>query len=209
MRATVAAPRRRERRQVAVTPRRLVGWFALHGVEAEICNPAEGHFVESVRYGAFSDAVASAKDGVSPPFMLSHTKHPVVGQTPVAKVTTLTHSVRGGWVEAAPLSSRMVREHLVEPTRAGLMSMSIGFTVPPQGEVWRPPATRAGLPRRELVSVKLREISATATPAYAGTNLSYRDAQNSQVPTLDDDVHGDVHDTVRSRTLFLINADLK
>jgi phage head maturation protease len=180
---TTGVRRRRSRRRSATRPievriagepdlNQLYGNWAVYDDPTEIIDPHDGAFTEVLRHGAAADAISQKR---RPPYLRDHGRHPQFGKTPVARITYLGESSGGAWVEAEPLAGQLYREQLVEPARAGVLGHSFAFSVPnPEGEVWR--RTPGGLPVREVLSMRVFEISAVASPAYSNTSLNYRDA---------------------------------
>jgi phage head maturation protease len=152
----------------------LFGFWMVFDQPAQIADPHDGLFLEVIRPSAARHAISQKR---WPAYLRDHGRHPQLGRTPIGKVTLLTTMPEGAWIEAEPLNTTLVREHVVEPARAGVLGHSFAFSIPGRdAEVWRRSPTRGGLPIREVLDARISEITATAQPAYQGTTLSYRHA---------------------------------
>tara|TARA_R110001592_G_scaffold7065_6_gene39734 strand:- start:39695 stop:40216 length:522 start_codon:yes stop_codon:yes gene_type:complete len=146
--------------EVRAANRRLEGYAALFDAEANL-----GSFHESIRAGAFSEALKSndilALFDHDPARLLARTK---------SGTLRLLEDQRGLQFELDIPDTQAGNDALVLAERGDLGGMSFGFSVLPNGEKWEGK-------RRTLLNVDLREISVVSSwPAYDGTSVNARSA---------------------------------
>ncbi|MEV5445251.1 HK97 family phage prohead protease [Streptomyces sp. NPDC052644] len=163
--------------------RSLSGYAAVFGQDTEI-DSWEGHFVETIRKGAFRKTIRESV----PVMQFDHGRHPLIGSLPIGQITDLREDDQGLYVEARVTDNWLmqpVRDAIAEKTVNG---MSFRFEVVREewrdvnGKLVRPeevldllwmPGDRGPL-RRELIELKCRELGPVVFPAYAGTSVSVR-----------------------------------
>jgi HK97 family phage prohead protease len=163
--------------------RTLSGYAAVFGQDTEI-DSWEGHFVETIRKGAFRKTIRESV----PVMQFDHGRHPLIGSLPIGQITDLREDDQGLHVEA-----RVTDNWLMAPLRDAIAEgsvngMSFRFEVVREewrdanGKLVRPeevldllwmPGDRGPL-RRELIELKCRELGPVVFPAYAGTSVSVR-----------------------------------
>ncbi|WP_236241156.1 HK97 family phage prohead protease [Streptomyces sp. CC228A] len=163
--------------------RSLSGYAAVFGQDTEI-DSWEGHFVETIRKGAFRKTIRET----TPVMQFDHGRHPLIGSLPIGQITDLREDEQGLWVEA-----RITDNWLMQPVRDAIAEGSVNgmsFRFEVVREEWRDtngklvtpdevldllwmPGDRGPL-RRELVEVRMRELGPVVFPAYAGTSVSVR-----------------------------------
>ncbi|MEU2181238.1 HK97 family phage prohead protease [Streptomyces thermolilacinus] len=163
--------------------RSLSGYAAVFGQDTEI-DSWEGHFVETIRKGAFRKTIRESV----PVMQFDHGRHPLIGSLPIGQITDLREDDQGLYVEA-----RVTDNWLMQPVRDAIAEgsvngMSFRFEVVREewrdvnGKLVRPeevldllwmPGDRGPL-RRELIEVRMRELGPVVFPAYAGTSVSVR-----------------------------------
>ncbi|MFD1789680.1 HK97 family phage prohead protease [Sphingomonas floccifaciens] len=155
-----AAPSTVERRaftEVRTSGRRLEGYAATFGAEAQL-----GTFVETIEPGAFRSAITG--DVLA---LLDHDAGKVLGRTRSGTLR-LSEDSRGLAFSLDIPDTAAGRDVLTLADRGDLGGMSFGFNVPKGGEHW------SGN-RRSLRTIGLREISVvSAWPAYPDTELALR-----------------------------------
>ncbi|MEU0667182.1 HK97 family phage prohead protease [Streptomyces lavendulocolor] len=163
--------------------RTLSGYAAVFGQDTEI-DSWEGHFVETIRKGAFRKTIRES----TPVMQFDHGRHPLIGSLPIGSITDLREDDQGLYVEG-----RVSDNWLMQPVRDAIAEgsvngMSFRFEVVREewrdvnGKLVRPdevldllwmPGDRGPL-RRELIELKCRELGPVVFPAYAGTSVSVR-----------------------------------
>jgi HK97 family phage prohead protease len=136
------------------------------GYAAVFDSPSEPlPFLETIRAGAFAKSLKSRNNVM---MLWSHdTSQPLASTR--SKTMRLYEDTRGLMVEADLPQTSLGRD-VSELLRARVVdSMSFGFSVPRNGDVW----SADGM-TRELVEVRLHEVSVVAFPAYAKTSASVR-----------------------------------
>jgi HK97 family phage prohead protease len=136
------------------------------GYAAVFDSPSEPlPFLETIRAGAFAKSLKSRNNVM---MLWSHdTSQPLASTR--SKTMRLYEDTRGLMVEADLPQTSLGRD-VSELLRARVVdSMSFGFSVPRNGDIW----SADGM-TRELVEVRLHEVSVVAFPAYAKTSASVR-----------------------------------
>jgi phage head maturation protease len=187
----------------------LYGMWVPYDQPTEILDPHDGQFIEVVRYGAAAHTIGQER---RPPYYRDHGRHPVLGRTPIARIDYLGESAGGAWIEATPLDTQLVRDHVVEPARSGLLGHSFAFHIPSaRAETWR--RQPGGLPIREVHDMRVVEITACASPAYKTTYCNYRDDDDPRLhvpkpaPRLVS--RAERESRARSRYLYLMKKGMK
>jgi HK97 family phage prohead protease len=165
----------------------LVGHAAVFGQETEI-DSWEGHFLESLRKGAFVKALRDQ----TPVMQFDHGRHPLLGSIPIG-------AFEDGYPreddQGLAVRARLMDNWLVEPLRDAIANgtvngMSFRFEVvrdqwtDNQGKKLNPTEVKAllydsadrGPIHRELIEVRTPEMGPVVFPAYAGTDVSVRSA---------------------------------
>jgi HK97 family phage prohead protease len=140
--------------------------MSFSGYAAVFDSPSEPlPFLETIRAGAFAKSLKSRNNVM---MLWSHdTSQPLASTR--SKTMRLYEDTRGLMVEADLPQTSLGRD-VSELLRARVVdSMSFGFSVPRNGDVW----SADGM-TRELVEVRLHEVSVVAFPAYAKTSASVR-----------------------------------
>ena len=148
---------RRAVTELRASGRRLEGYAALFGTEAQI-----GSFTETIAPGAFRSALAG--DVLA---LLDHNEGQVLGRTRSGTLR-LTEDSKGLAFSLDLPDTQAGRDVLALAQRDDLGGMSFGFTVPKGGESWQGQ-------KRTLRAVGLKEISVVSSwPAYEGTEIALR-----------------------------------
>ena len=156
---TLPAPveRRAAVLEVRASGRRLVGYAATFGAEAQL-----GRVRETIAPGAFAGSLSG--DILA---LLDHDPSKVLGRTRSGSLK-LHEDAKGLAFDLDLPDTQAGADVLALAQRGDLGGMSFGFTVPAGGESW------AG-ERRTLNCLDLREISVvSAWPAYPDTSLALR-----------------------------------
>jgi uncharacterized protein len=144
------------------TPGRLVGYASIFDATADL-----GDFTETVKPGAFARSLAS---GSNVRALYDHKRDAVLGTTR-AGTLKLSEDHRGLRFELALPDTSVGRDLAVLVERGDVAGASFGFRVAAGGDRWE---HRTGKPHRELLAVTLAEITLTADPAYADTEVAKR-----------------------------------
>ena len=162
--------------------------FPLQEIRVEEANPDEpvitgyaavfdqwsedlGGFREKIRPGAFSKTIS---DGADIRSLFNHDSNIVLGRT-TAKTLSLAEDEKGLKVEIHPPATQTVKDLVLTPIKRGdLNQMSFGFRT--INDIW---STVDEEDRRELIEVKLYEVSPVTFPAYPQTSVQVREAMEA------------------------------
>lgn len=172
-----------ERRELRVAELRVVegsrtltGYAAVFNQETVIA----GFFREIIRPGAFARAVRESQDvvawyqhGRGAPLPLGRT----TAEPPTLRLSEDEHGLRA---EMDLPETQSATELLASVKRRDIKGMSFAFEVPKrEGETWDESEVKTGkLPLRELLDVDLFDVSPVVFPAYQGTSLHARTAED-------------------------------
>jgi len=145
------------------SPGKLAGYAAVFNSPSRDL----GGFTESILPGAFT---RSLKDAAGVMALLEHDRQKVLGRAGAGTLALVedNHGLHYT-IDLPDTSVGRDLEALVQ--RGDVSGASFAFTTPTNGDRW---SERAGLPHRELLDVDLHEITVTAVPAYADTNVALR-----------------------------------
>lgn len=121
-------------------------------------------FKEKVRRGAFSQSIIT--DDIRALF--NHDPNYVLGRNKVGTLELAEDEV-GLKVKITPPDTSWARDLTTSIKRGDISQMSIGFIV--EEDNW---STEAGIDTRELIKVKLFDVSTVTFPAYLKTNVGLR-----------------------------------
>ena len=156
--------------------RRAIGLGVVFNAETTI----GGQFREVIRPGAFDRFLEKAPNIL---VTFNHDVAKVLGTTRsgTAVVTVTRDGVRydvelaSDDPDAIALQSKLQRRKVT--------GSSFTFVVPKGGDKWHLPATRNGLPLREIVQAEIYELRPVTLPAYQQTTAAVRDtAQRLRTP---------------------------
>lgn len=168
---TFAAPRDDLVRQVEFRSKPSDDGLTLEGYAAVFNQPTlvdnwEGKFRERMMPGSFTKTISER----TPVMMFNHGKHPMIGDIPIGKITTLREDENGLYVKA-----RLADNWLVQPVRDAIkegavtgMSVRMGII----NDKWTRGSDR--IPERAVTEVACRELGPVVFPAYIGTQVSVR-----------------------------------
>lgn len=148
----------------------LSGYAAVYDVRTS--EKIWGEFWEVIRRGAFATALAGSEDVR---MIHSHDTAVVLGRTS-ARTLRLSDDAKGLKFEVDLPDTQAGRDLLTSVERGDITQMSFGFRTLKQR--WTEEAAADGSKMeavRELLEVKLLEISPVAFPAYAETQIGTRD----------------------------------
>jgi HK97 family phage prohead protease len=123
-----------------------------------------GFFREKIRPGAFAKSIQN--DDIRALF--NHNPDHVLGRTKSGTLA-LSEDVRGLYMEVKPPDSQVARDLVASIKRGDIDQQSFGFQV--IADDW---STEGGLEVRELIEVKLFDVSPVTFPAYLATDVSVR-----------------------------------
>lgn len=140
----------------------------------------DGEYDEVIAPGAFAKTIRERK----PVLMFDHGKHPVVGQMPLGRITTLREDARGLYVEA-----RLSDNWIVQPVRDAIRDQAIegmSFRFEPKKQVWsgKPSARCRYGDLRTHNEVAMPECGPVVFPAYRDTTASVRSALRALETTM-------------------------
>lgn len=121
-------------------------------------------FKEKVRAGAFQRSID--KDDIRALF--NHDANHVLGRNR-AGTLELTEDEKGLFVRIMPPDTQWARDLQISIARGDISQMSFGFTV--ERDEW---STANGVDTRELIEVRLFDVSPVTFPAYAQTDVGIR-----------------------------------
>ena len=160
---------RRAAVELTLDGRRLRGYAAVFGVEAQIAD-----FGETVQKGAFAASIGRGDDVLA---LVDHDPKRLLGRTRSGTLG-LAEDERGLAFDIALPDTALARDVLALVERGDVGGASFGFRVPKGGDRWQGRS-------RTLVNVDLVDISVVqAIPAYPGTLVHAR-AQQAPVLRLD------------------------
>jgi HK97 family phage prohead protease len=126
-----------------------------------------GGFTESIRPGAFARSLADPDEIVA---LLEHDRRKPLGRVG-ARTLTLAEDARGLAFEIDLPDTTFGRDLGTSVARGDVAGASFAFSVPEGGERW----SRDGQgDHRELLEVRLHEITVTSNPAYTDTTVARR-----------------------------------
>ena len=153
----------------ASSPGRLTGYVARFNSETRI-----GDFSEVIRAGAFKSSLSDGRNIVA---LADHDRRALLGST--ASGTLTLHEDAHGLAFELRLPDTSVGRDVAVLVEGGLITgASFGFQVPPGGDTWLDRGDGSML--RELRNVELAEVTVTATPAYADTEVAKRSRPHQQ-----------------------------
>lgn len=123
-----------------------------------------GGFIETIRPGAFAETIA--QDDVRA--LWQHNPEYVLGRNRSGTLALAENGI-GLRIEATPPETQWARDALVTIQRGDVDQMSFGFQV--LEDDWSNPD---GLIKRELIKVRLFDVSPVTFPAYNATTVSVR-----------------------------------
>jgi HK97 family phage prohead protease len=201
---TILMEVRSERRGDSDTPT-LVGYAARFDEVTNIANL----FDEVIREGAFSKTIEDADDVRA---LHNHDENQILGRTK-AGTLTLEEDDNGLRVEITPPDTQQARDLMVSIERGDVDQMSFGFEV--REEKWNR-AEDGGRELRELLDVRLYDVSTVVFPAYPSTSIGVRSATEvyenhlEAEPTPEGEPEGDTsaaHEDERATTLLEIELN--
>lgn len=157
--------------------RLLTGLAAVFNRWTEIDSWFEGHFLERVSPGAFSNTLAKRGDRIK--VLFNHGFDPSIGDKPLGKPSRMEETDEGLWTET-PMARTSYNDDLIELLRSGAIDgMSFRFKV--TEEEWKKSPdpsddNPAGLKERTIKAVDLYEFGPVTFPAYEATTAGVRSA---------------------------------
>lgn len=145
--------------------KKIRGYAAKYDVETEVLD-----FIEVIRAGAFDEAIQ--EDDVRA--LWNHNDDIVLGRNKAGTLRLFSDDVGLG-IEVDPPDTQWGRDAMVSIERGDVSQMSFAFAVKEGGERW---STRNGKPYRELINLRLYDISPVTYPAYQDTEVSVRAADH-------------------------------
>ncbi|VFB01488.1 HK97 family phage prohead protease [Nocardia cyriacigeorgica] len=171
--------------------RTLEGYAAVFDSQARIGNSVEGHFVETIKRGAFKKTLAERGSRVT--MLWNHGKDPAVGQIPVGVYEELREDEHGLYVRGRLLDTQHA-DAVRQAIQAGAVrGMSVTFQVTDEmwhdsdgtrlhgDSIWRAMAKPGNLIQRTVTAVRLVEAGPVLTPAYEATSVGVRSNSSSIV----------------------------
>lgn len=147
----------------AVSSNKLTGYAAVFNKLSQDL----GGFVEQIRAGAFSKSLTYG-DPIRA--LYEHDNNKLLGNTRSGTLK-LFEDTKGLRFELDLPATTYAQDLGVLVERGDIAGMSFGFTVPPGGDNWE---VRSGVLTRDLIDVRLSEITVTANPAYLDTEVAKR-----------------------------------
>ena len=147
----------------ASSPGRLSGYVARFNSETRIAD-----FHEVIRAGAFKHSLSDGRNIVA---LADHDRRALLGST-ASGTLQLLEDEHGLRFELRLPDTSVARDIAVLVESRVIQGASFGFIVPPGGDTWLDRGDGSML--RELRNVELHEVTVTATPAYADTEVAKR-----------------------------------
>lgn len=147
----------------ASSPGKLAGYVTRFNNETRI-----GDFYEKVMPGAFADSLSDGRNIIA---LADHDRRALLGST-ASGTLQLREDNQGLAFELALPDTSVGRDIAVLVERRDIQGCSFGFSVPAGGDSWLDRGDGSML--RELRNVQLHEVTVTATPAYANTEIALR-----------------------------------
>lgn len=145
------------------SPGKLFGYAAVFNAPADL-----GEFTETIKPGAFSRALSQS--GANVLALYDHERRSILGRTGSGTLQ-LAEDDKGLRFELALPDTQLGRDLAVLVTRGDVAGCSFGFMPHKDGDRWDYRGERL---HRELLSVEVREITITPTPAYPDTSVAMR-----------------------------------
>ena len=142
--------------------RKVTGYAAVFNRETDL-----GEFREQIAPGAFRRSLESRRNIRA---LYDHQTGAVLGTTQ-ASTLELREDAHGLHFTLELPDTSVGRDVAELVKRGDVSGCSFGFRVEPQGEKWE---QRSGVALRTLLDVSLAEITLTADPAYADTEVALR-----------------------------------
>lgn len=143
-------------------PRQIYGYAAVFNQWSNDL----GGFRETIRPGAFKDTIE--KDDIRA--LWNHDPNYVLGRTKNGTLA-LVEDDHGLAFVIEPPNTQWAADAMATISRGDVDQMSFGFNVPQNGDVW---TNSEGQARRELIQIKLMDISPVTFPAYPQTSAEAR-----------------------------------
>lgn len=153
----------------AVSSNKLTGYAAVFNTLSQDL----GGFVEQIREGAFAK---SLRDGAAIRALYEHDENKLLGNTRSGTLK-LAEDQKGLRFDLDLPSTTYAQDLAVLVERGDIAGMSFGFMVPPGGDNWE---VRSGVLTRDLIDIRLSEITVTANPAYLDTEVAKRSMEAHQ-----------------------------
>ena len=165
----------RDASQPSDVPPTLYGYGAVLDQWREVDSRQEGHYLERIARGAFSKAIAEARERMKVTYR--HGKDPQLGFRSLGPLTVLREDRCGVYYEVALAHDDDIRS-LVPGLRDGIYGSSFTYEVLAEDLVKTPGRSRhnpAGLPELTILEVRCSELGPVVRPAYQGTSAGIRD----------------------------------
>ncbi|NHZ83946.1 HK97 family phage prohead protease [Massilia sp. CCM 8695] len=147
----------------AVSPNKLSGYAAVFNKLSHDL----GGFVEQIRAGAFTK---SLRENAPVRALYEHDDQRILGSTRSGTLK-LSEDAKGLRFELDLPATTYAQDLAVLVERGDIAGMSFGFVVPSGGDNWE---VRSGVLTRDLIDIRLSEITVTANPAYPDTEVAKR-----------------------------------
>ncbi len=147
----------------AVSSNKLTGYAAVFNKLSQDL----GGFVEQIRAGAFANSLSDREPIRA---LYEHDDNKLLGSTRSGTLK-LFEDHDGLRFELDLPATSYAQDLGVLVQRGDIAGMSFGFTVPQGGDNWE---VRSGVLTRDLIDIRLREITVTANPAYLDTSVAVR-----------------------------------
>lgn len=147
----------------AVSNGKLTGYAAVFGKLSQDL----GGFVEQIRAGAFAKSLTGGEPIRA---LYEHDNHKLLGSTRSGTLK-LSEDSKGLRFELELPATTYAQDLGVLVERGDIAGCSFGFICPTGGDAWE---MRDGQLTRDLIDVRLSEITITSNPAYADTSVAVR-----------------------------------
>ena len=151
----------------AISINKLAGYAAVYNSLSQDL----GGFVEQIRAGAFTKSLTSG-DPIRA--LYEHEDNKLLGSTRSGTLK-LSENHKGLYFELDLPNTSYAHDLGVLVERGDINGCSFGFTVPAGGDAWE---VRSGVLTRDLLNIRLSEITVTANPAYLDTEVAKRSMES-------------------------------
>lgn len=145
-------------------PKHLIG----HAATFNNWSQDLGGFKERILPGAFSNAIT----GSDVRALFNHDPNYILGRT-TSRTMTLTEDSTGLAFDILPPDNQTIRDLVLAPIIRGDVSQC-SFAFQTVKDDWREPKQRGGLMERDLIEVRLFDVSPVTFPAYLQTDIGLR-----------------------------------
>lgn len=162
----------------------MVGHFTKFNEWTEVESFFEGHFMERISEGAFTETISTRAGNIR--VLLNHGRDPQVGNKPLGHPDVLREDDVGPWYEV-PLLDTSYNRDIIPGLEAGVYGASFRFRIVEERFNKKPGESEhnpQGLPERTITKVDLYEFGPVTFPAYEGATAEVRSLTDEYIMEL-------------------------